>query len=61
MNKKRSIKDDFSLMTILTIPIAIAINFICGNLALTLKLPVYLDCIGTFLVAMLACNYGLVV
>ncbi|MGN1142023.1 MAG: ECF transporter S component [Oliverpabstia sp.] len=54
MNKKRSIKDDFSLMTILTIPIAIAINFICGNLALTLKLPVYLDCIGTFLVAMLA-------
>ena len=54
MANKRSIKDDFNLMTILVIPIAIAINFICGNLALALKLPVYLDCIGTFLVAMLA-------
>ena len=54
MANKRSIKDDFNLMTILIIPIAIAINFICGNLALALKLPVYLDCIGTFLVAMLA-------
>lgn len=51
---KKSIKDDFTLLAILIIPIAIAINFICGNLALTLKLPIYLDCIGTFLVAMIA-------
>lgn len=48
------IKEDFSLMAILLIPIAIAINFVGGSLALALKLPVYLDSIGTFLVAMLA-------
>lgn len=53
-NEKKGLKADFNLITILIIPIAIAINFICGNLALTLKLPVYLDCIGTFLVAILA-------
>ncbi|MDO5786020.1 MAG: hypothetical protein Q4P20_13275 [Eubacteriales bacterium] len=54
MTNKRSIKDDFNLITILIIPIAIAVNFICGNLVLTLKLPLYLDSIGTFLVAILA-------
>lgn len=48
------VKEDFSLMAILLIPIAIAINFVGGSLALALKLPVYLDSIGTFLVAMLA-------
>lgn len=48
------LKKDFTLLAILLIPIAIAINFICGNLALALKLPLYLDSIGTFLVAMLA-------
>lgn len=54
MTNKRSVKDDFNLITILIIPIAIAVNFICGNLVLTLKLPLYLDSIGTFLVAILA-------
>lgn len=54
MNKKRGLKADFNLITILIIPIAIAINFIVGNLVLTLKLPLYLDSIGTFLVAILA-------
>lgn len=53
-NEKKGIKADFNLITILIIPIAIAINFIVGNLVLTLKLPVYLDSIGTFLVAILA-------
>lgn len=51
---KRRIKDDFTLLAVLLIPIAIAINFICGNLALALKLPLYLDSIGTYLVGMLA-------
>ena len=51
---KKTIKDDFTLLAILLIPIAIAINFICGNLALALKLPLYLDSIGTYLVGMLA-------
>lgn len=54
MNEKKGLKADFNLITILIIPIAIAINFIVGNLVLTLKLPLYLDSIGTFLVAILA-------
>lgn len=49
----KGIKADFNLITILIIPIAIAINFICGSLVLALKLPLYLDSIGTFLVGML--------
>ena len=53
-NEKKGLKADFNLITILIIPIAIAINFIVGNLVLTLKLPLYLDSIGTFLVAILA-------
>jgi energy-coupling factor transport system substrate-specific component len=48
------VKKEFSLMAILLIPIAVAINFVGGALALSLKLPLYLDSIGTFLVAMLA-------
>lgn len=54
MKKEKGIKADFNLITILIIPIAIAINFIVGNLVLTLKLPLYLDSIGTFLVAILS-------
>lgn len=54
MNEKKGLRADFNLITILIIPIAIAINFIVGNLVLTLKLPLYLDSIGTFLVAILA-------
>lgn len=49
----RGIKADFNLITILIIPIAIAINFVCGNLVAALRLPVYMDTIGTFLVALL--------
>lgn len=52
--QKRSFRDDFTLMTILIMPIAIAINVICGTLANTLKLPVFLDTIGTILAGMLA-------
>ena len=54
MSFMENIKKDFSLVAILLIPIAVAINFVGGSLALALKLPVYLDSIGTFLVAMLA-------
>ncbi len=50
---KNSLKSDFNMITILIIPIAIAINFVCGSLVLALKLPLYLDSIGTFLVAIL--------
>lgn len=46
-----------NLITLLIIPIAIAINFIASNLAATLKLPVYLDTIGTFMTSILAGPY----
>ena len=45
--KKHSIKDDFSMMAILTIPVCVAVNFVGGQLASLLKLPMYLDVIGT--------------
>lgn len=51
-NRKKS--GQANLITLLIIPIAIAINFIGSNLAAALKLPVYLDTIGTFMVSMLA-------
>lgn len=47
------IKRDFNQMSVMLIPIAVAVNFIGGSLALTLRLPIYLDMIGTFLVGIL--------
>ncbi len=51
--KKRSIKEDFSMLAILIIPVAVAVNFVGGQLASLLKLPCYLDAIGTIFGAML--------
>lgn len=51
---KNSIKNDFSLMAILLIPIGVAINIVCGQLVGALKLPIFLDSIGTVLSAALA-------
>ena len=44
-----SIKKDFNTMTWVLIPVAIAINVVVGQIVLVLKLPVYLDSIGTVL------------
>ncbi|MCY1150804.1 MAG: ECF transporter S component [Sphaerochaetaceae bacterium] len=52
-NKKFSIKDDFSMLALLIIPVGVAVNFVGGQLASILKLPMYLDTIGTIFVAML--------
>lgn len=49
-----SIKKDFNTMTLVLIPVAIAINIVMGQIVLMLRLPVYLDSIGTVLVAVLA-------
>ena len=49
-----SIKKDFNVRTLVLIPIAIAINIAIGQLVYILKLPVYLDSIGTVLVGALA-------
>ncbi|HXF63913.1 MAG TPA: ECF transporter S component [Caldilineaceae bacterium] len=48
------LRRDFSTLTIALIPVAIAINLVIGQIVLALKLPVYLDSIGTVLVAILA-------
>jgi energy-coupling factor transport system substrate-specific component len=48
------LRRDFSTVTIVLIPVAIAINLVIGQIVLALKLPVYLDSIGTVLVAVLA-------
>ena len=45
-----SIKKDFNTMTLVLIPVAIAINVVIGDIVALLKLPVYLDSIGTVLV-----------
>jgi energy-coupling factor transport system substrate-specific component len=43
-----------STLTLVTIPVAIAINVVVGQLALAVKAPLYLDSIGTILVGVLA-------
>jgi energy-coupling factor transport system substrate-specific component len=49
------LKKDFSTMTLVLIPVAIAINVVIGEIVLLLKLPIfYLDSIGTVLVGVLA-------
>lgn len=47
------IKSNFNTQTWVLIPIAIAINIAVGQIVLVLRLPVYLDSIGTVLVAVL--------
>lgn len=48
------LKKDFSTVTLVLIPVAIAINVVIGQIVVLLKLPVFLDSIGTVLVAVLA-------
>lgn len=51
--KTYSIKKDFSMLALLIIPVGVAVNFVGGQLASLLKLPMYLDTIGTIFAAML--------
>ena len=44
---------EFSTLTIVLIPVAIALNIAIGTLVLNLKVPLYLDSIGTVLVGAL--------
>jgi len=48
------LKSDFSTITLVTIPIAIAINIVIGQIIFTVKLPLYVDSIGTVLMGALA-------
>ncbi|MEO5884450.1 MAG: hypothetical protein ABIQ58_02920, partial [Candidatus Limnocylindrales bacterium] len=45
---------DLSTATLALIPVAIAINLAVGSIAVALRLPIYLDSIGTVLVGVLA-------
>ena len=47
-------KRSFNTLTLALIPFAIAINIAIGQIVVLLKLPIYLDSIGTVLVGMLA-------
>jgi energy-coupling factor transport system substrate-specific component len=47
------LKKDFTTTTFVLIPVVIAINIILGEIALLLKLPVYLDGTGTIFIAIL--------
>lgn len=47
-------KKNLSIIAILLIPIGVAINFVGGQIAGLLKLPIYIDVIGTILVGALA-------
>jgi len=47
------IKKDFSTSTLVLIPVVIAINIVLGQIALVLKLPIYLDGTGTIFLAVL--------
>ncbi len=49
-----SIKKDFTLMSVLLMPVAVAINIVGGQLVNILKLPLHLDAIGTILIACIA-------
>ncbi len=54
-NRLESITSQFDTRTIVLIPIAIAINIILGQtVSAALKVPIYLDSIGTILVGVLA-------
>ena len=49
----KQFKKEFTTLTLVLIPVAIAINLAVGQLVIALKLPLYLDSIGTVLVAVL--------
>lgn len=52
-NSWLNIRKDFNTMTWVLMPVAIAINMAVGQIVATLRLPVYLDSIGTVLVGVL--------
>jgi energy-coupling factor transport system substrate-specific component len=54
MTQADRIRSDFTTLTWVMIPVAIAINIAVGQLIYALKVPLYLDSIGTVLVGVLA-------
>jgi len=54
MSISKRFKEDFTTTTIVLMSIAIVINILAGQLVSMLKLPIFLDSIGTVLVGLLA-------
>jgi energy-coupling factor transport system substrate-specific component len=54
MSTAKSFTKEFSTVTLVLIPVAIAINIVIGQIVVLLRLPVFLDSIGTMLVAAVA-------
>ncbi|WP_339226808.1 ECF transporter S component [Oceanobacillus sp. FSL K6-2867] len=51
---KRGIRYDFSLLALLLIPVGVSLNVVGYQLSTILKLPVFMDQIGTIMVSMIA-------
>ena len=49
-----SVRKDFKTITWVMIPVAIAMNIVIGQIIFALKVPLYIDSIGTVLVGVLA-------
>ncbi len=54
MSLNEQLKKDFSTLTLALMAVAIVLNIVLGQLVSLLKLPIFLDSIGTVLVALLA-------
>lgn len=50
---KRGLKYDFSLMALVLIPVGVSINVVGYQMSQILKLPIFIDQIGTILVSMI--------
>lgn len=53
MSLSQSLRREFSTQALVLIPVGIVLNIVVGQLASALKLPIFLDSIGTMLVALL--------
>lgn len=54
MSLSERLKKDFSTLTLALMAVAIVLNIVLGQVVSLLKLPIFLDSIGTVLVALLA-------
>ncbi len=54
MSFQEQLKKDFSTLTLTLMAVAIVLNIVLGQVVSLLKLPIFLDSIGTVLVALLA-------
>ena len=54
MSLKEQLKKDFSTITLALMAVGIVLNIILGQVVSLLKLPIFLDSIGTVIVALLA-------